>query len=339
MDDAESSEPGLGTAGGPGSPRVTVVCVPRDHYSDAERGLEALIDHTDVPHELVYVLGRAPRDVGRHLRARAAEIGFTLIERDEHLVPNHARNLALARVRTEFVAFVDNDAIVTAGWLGPLLECADDTGASLVGPLQLIGPLEDEAIHLAGGWIELGDTKRPRSIRSIHRYQRLTVGEVPEPLHREACDFAEFHCMLARTQSLDRVGPLDEALLSVREVEDLAMAVAADGGTAWFEPASRVTFLPPKSLRWAELGFVARRWGERANRQSFRYFYAKHDLDASHITAIGFSNAQRRPIFAPVRRTVARLRVRTLERGVAYLLYQLDRALNHAFVRPGRTSY
>lgn len=332
---------GSGSSGAHGgkAPRVTVICVPRDHFSDTERSLEALIERTDVPFELVYVLGRAPRDVVEYLRRRQAEVGFTLIERDEHLVPNHARNLGLRRATTEYVAFLDNDAIVGPDWLGPLVRCADDTGACLVSPLQLIGPLENEAIHFAGGWIELDETTSPRPLHTELRYQRLYVSEVPEPMTRVACDFAEFHCMLARRTTLEEMGGLDEALLSTREVLDLGLEVSAHGGSVWFEPESRVTYLPPKRLRWSEVGFMARRWGERANRQSYEHFYAKHDLDTSSAANIGSANARRRTIYEPIRSAVAKLRVRPIERGVAFVLYRLDRLVNHLFIRPGRTSY
>lgn len=152
------------TTGQDDEPRVTVVCSPRDHYHDAAESLEILIRHTSEPFDLVYVIGKPSRDVRAHVRAEAARVGFTLIERDEHPVPNHARNLALERVGTEYVAFIDNDTIVSPGWLQALVACADETGAALVGPLQLIGPLEDQLIHLAGGFIDI-DT-RPDPTRS-----------------------------------------------------------------------------------------------------------------------------------------------------------------------------
>ena len=334
---------GVGRDGGePGradEPRVTVICVPRDHYHDAVRSLDALLQQSAAPFELVYVLGRAPQDVRDQVRREAARVGFTLIERDRHLVPNHARNLAMADVDTEYVVFLDNDAIVTPGWLSSLLACADETGAALVGPLQLIGPLEKGIVHLAGGFIEIDDSVSPRPIRRTHRYQWRRVDQLPVPLDRERCDFAEYHCVLARTDVLRAIGPLDERLLTVREVEDLAFQVAAHGGEVWFEPESLVTFAPPTSLRWSEVGFISRRWGERANRQSFEYFLDKYDLDRSELTALGFANAQRRPMFGSIRQVLGRLGSDRLERALDYGLHLLERPVNRLLVRPGRTSY
>jgi GT2 family glycosyltransferase len=320
-------------------PRVTAICVPRDHYHDAVNSLDALLQHTGAPFELVYVIGRAPRDVRDHVRREAARVGFTVIERDRHLVPNHARNLAMAEVDTEYVAFLDNDTIVTPGWLSSLISCADETGAALVGPLQLIGALEKGIVHLAGGFIEIDDSVSPHPIRRTHRYQAQPVDQLPVPLDRARCDFAEYHCMLARTDVLRAIGPLDERFLTAREVEDLAFQVARQGGEVWFEPESLVTFEPPTSLRWSEVGFISRRWGERANRQSFEYFLEKYDLDRSELTALGFANAQRRPMFGSIRRVVGRLGSDWLERALDYGLHLLERPANRLLVRPGRTSY
>ncbi len=215
------------------------------------------------------MLGRAPRDVRDRVRHEAERAGFALIERDEHLVPNHARNLALPEVATEYVAFVDNDVIVEAGWLDALVACADETGVAVVGPLQLIGPPEEHAIHLTGGLIEIDESVTPHPVRITHRHQGPHEHEVPEPLVRERCDFAEFHGMLARTEVVRAVG-LDEAFLSAREVEDPALKVAAACGTCWFEHAARATFLPPERVRWSEVGFLSHRVGGAGQRRQLR---------------------------------------------------------------------
>jgi hypothetical protein len=46
--------------------RVTLVCTPRDHHSHAAESLDALLEHTDPPFELVYVIGRAPDEALLH---------------------------------------------------------------------------------------------------------------------------------------------------------------------------------------------------------------------------------------------------------------------------------
>jgi hypothetical protein len=318
---------------------VTVVTVPRDHYADAVESLDSILERTDIPFRLVYVLGKAPLAVRDEVRRRCTDLGFLLLEHDGYPVPGHARNEGVARVRTPFVAFVDNDAVVAPGWLGSMLRCLEETGGDQVGPLQLIGPLEDEAVHVAGGFIEIDDTTTPRRFKAIQRHQRHYVAEVADQLRREQCDFAEFHCTLMRRSVFEKTGPLDEALLSSREVEDLGMAVREAGGTIWFEPDARVTYFPATRVGWRDAQLLSRRWGERANRQSFEHFFTKHGFDRRDMTALGHANCQRRPIFGSLRAVAAKPGVPLIEKLVMKPFYVVERGLNWLFVRPGRTSF
>jgi len=114
---------------------TTVVTVPREHFSTAPLSLSRLLDHTCAPRRLVYIDGGSPRRWRRELEQLAIEHDFTLVRTDCFLTPNEARNLGFGFVDTEFVAFVDQDVIVSPNWLGALESCAADTGATIVGPL------------------------------------------------------------------------------------------------------------------------------------------------------------------------------------------------------------
>jgi hypothetical protein len=117
-------------------PVVTIVVVPRERFTYAPQCLESLYAHTDVPFHLVWVDGGSPSSIRHYLRAQAAVRGFELVQTDHYLWPNRARNLGLRRVRTPYVVFMDNDVVVAPEWLGALVRCADETGATVVGPLN-----------------------------------------------------------------------------------------------------------------------------------------------------------------------------------------------------------
>ncbi len=108
---------------------ATVAVVPRERFSLTRRSLETLLDHTEPGVELIYIDGGSPPEVRDYLERRSAERKFRLIRTNDYLAPNVARNMALAHVRTKYVVFVDNDAIVSPGWLAPLVDCAEATGA------------------------------------------------------------------------------------------------------------------------------------------------------------------------------------------------------------------
>ena len=100
---------------------VTVAVVPRERFSLTERALTNLYEHTTVPFNLLYVSAGAPNGVQKYLESASDQRGFRLIETPRCLSPNQARNLALGEVATKFVVFLDNDALVTPGWLERLI--------------------------------------------------------------------------------------------------------------------------------------------------------------------------------------------------------------------------
>lgn len=325
------------------TPRVTVACIPRDHLSDVLTALDALLAtlaDEPVPHELVYVVGLTPPALLADIRARADEHGFRVLELDGVPVPGAARNLVLAETEAEYVAYLDNDVVPAPGWLSALVRCADETGAAQVAPLQLVGPLDLQAVHVAGGMVHLGEGS-PRSFEPEFVGQGSYVHEVAHQLVRRRCDFAEFHLQLNRVEALRAVGGSDELLLTGREVEDTSMRLAAAGGEVWFEPEAVATFLPPTCSRsWTEVRIMSRRWSERANRKSWERFIAKHDLDDGDLSHMGFANGLRRANTGLVKRAVAD-KLPGTKAGKAFMkpFYAVERTLNWLLVHPTDTRY
>lgn len=260
-------------------PLVTVVVVPRERFSVARRALDALFASTPEPFRLVYIAAGAPPALARCLAAQARERGFQLVEDRRVLAPNQARNLALPYVGTRYVAFIDNDVLPEPGWLGALLRCAEETAASIVGPLYYIGDRDERVVHMAGGeaHFEMGAGRRRFVER--HRLSQQRVEQVRDRIHRERCEQMEFHCMLIRRDVFDRLGPLDEDLRSMAEHTDLCLQVQRAGGTIYFEPAAEVTYVTSGRLRAGELAYFARRWSEGWTEATIDRFCEKWDLD------------------------------------------------------------
>lgn len=253
---------------------VTVVMVPRQRFSFARRALENLFAQTG-PCRLVYVDAGSPPPLRRWLESEAGRRGFRLLRSDAYLSPNEARNLGLQEVDTEYVVFVDNDVLVAPGWLTPLVRCAEETGAWIVGPLYCIGEPLFRTIHMAGGVLHFEDRPGGRRLIDHHRLSNQPLALYRGELVREPCEFVEFHTMLVRRDVFDRVGPLDEALLSTPEHLDLCLLVRAAGGSVWFEPESVVNYVPATRLRRGDARFYMLRWSERWNRASLAHFKRK----------------------------------------------------------------
>jgi GT2 family glycosyltransferase len=314
------------------APDVTIAVVPRERFSKSAAALENLLARTPPPFELIYVDGGSPPKVAEFLRRKAAERGFRLIRTERYLTPNEARNLALPHVKTRYVVFMDNDVFVEDGWLAPLVECAEETGAWVVGPLSFEGEPEEQRIHLVGGRMAVVEQNGKRRIETEHFLSHRRLADVSEPLVRKPCDFAEFHLCLVRRAAFDATGPLDERLMSSREHLDFCLLVKRAGGTVWVEPRSRNTYMTPPPLDWTDLPFFLRRWSEARNEISFRHFCEKWDLDIAHLAERKRkANLRRLAVLRPVRRRVERALGKRgaglFDRALAAVEPSLNRAL------------
>jgi GT2 family glycosyltransferase len=263
-------------------PRVTIVISPRERFSFTRENLESIYENTNTPFSLVYVDGGSPIEIKQYLEAQAQERGFKLIRTEQYLAPNQARNLAIPHVDTEFILFVDNDVLVNPNWLNLLIQCADETTATVVCPLTCIGKKINETIHLAGGeariYEEETETGTVRKVHEKHYFVNRPVADVQDQLHRKQCEFAEFHCMLVRTEIFSRIGRLDEGLINTREHIDFCMSVTNVGGTIFCEPASVVTYVPDLPFNFADLSFFLLRWSDAWELESLDYFQKKWNL-------------------------------------------------------------
>ena len=243
--------------------QVTIVVVPRERFSCTRESLESIYQYTEIPFKLVYVDGNSPKQVQQYLQKTAQEQEFQIIRTDYYLTPNHARNLGLAQVDTKYVVFLDNDVVVSSGWLNHLVKCAEETEAAVVGPLMCQDEPLHEIVHFAGGESHIWTDKTGRRrLREKMYKQGQRVGDVRPQLQRQQTELAEFHCVLIRTEIFERIGRLDEAFFNTKEHLDFCMSVRESGGTVYFEPDSLVTYVPGPPLKLSDLHYYMLRWSD-----------------------------------------------------------------------------
>ena len=211
-------------------PAVTIVVVPRERFSYSQTSLESLYANTHLPFRLIYVDGGSPGPIKRYLKIQAAERG---IPAD----PHGALSLAQpgAQYRSAPGGYQVRPVPRQRRGSRPRLasgaaQCAEETNASLVGPLYCIGQPVHQVIHMAGGEACIREAEGRRTLYEKHRFWNERVSDVRPQMRRESCELVEFHCLLARAEVLRRLGPLDEALFSTREHLDLCFTVRQAGG-------------------------------------------------------------------------------------------------------------
>jgi GT2 family glycosyltransferase len=313
--------------------RVTVALVPRERFALTPKVLDALFFHTQVPFRLLVIDGGSPRRFAEELEVLAREHQFRLIRASGYLSPNQARNLAAGYVETEYVVFIDNDVVVTAGWLEALMACADETGAAIVTPLTCQGPELHREIHCAGGklFIEKRRTSFGRESRHLVEemyHQGERVDDTREKLVRQRTGLAEFHCVLVRASVLKDLGGFDEGFLSTKEHLDFCLSAKDRGQEIWFEPASLVTYLLGVPLATDELRYFMLRWSDSWDRKSLKHFRRKWRLSGDWYflrRALVRGWRRRKAIYWPLTAAFGLKKDNLPVNGVFYVL---DRVLN-----------
>jgi GT2 family glycosyltransferase len=315
-------------------PNVTVVMSPRERFNLTPRSLASLYENTEPPFQLIVVDGGSPPSIRRHLERQSAERGFRVIRRDYYLSPNEARNLAIAEVRTKYVAFADNDVLYSPGWLATLIDCAETTGAGIVAPLICVGEPAHSTVHIAGGTYEFVAEDGRRQFKDQQRFMNRPLAEVSHLLRREPCDIAEFHCMLARKSVLDATGPLDERLMSTREHIDFCISAKRLGAEVWFEPASLVTFVQPPPIDASDIPFYVLRWSDEWAIGSMQHFMKKWDchFDLENLRRI-WIEAHRDVAVEPLRRP---LRLLVGRRASAAICLPVRRIMEQVLIPHGK---
>jgi glycosyltransferase involved in cell wall biosynthesis len=270
-------------------PLVTVVVVFRERFSFALQSLNSILKYRNYPFLLHYHDSDSPPSIRRELE-EARDNGELRLFNAGLGTPNQIRNWALSEVSTKYVCFIDNDVLVTDGWIETLVSTAERTEAGIVFPLYLMGELASNRIHMAGGKSTLKKSSKAVYYYEKHRYANASFLWLKIFLKEQPSDFGEFHCMLLRTMMLKEIGGLDEKLCQVNEHLDVALAAKKAGYKIMFQPRSVVSYvyaseqspflicdIKPFINRWSheqaafDIEYFSKKWNVHS-RQNMRKF-------------------------------------------------------------------
>jgi hypothetical protein len=262
-------------------PRVTLVMTVRERYRLTLRSIEDILAKTPIPYRFIFSHGVLPAWLDEALagleKAGRLERRFF----PDLTWPQHLRRAVLDEIDTEFTAFIDNDILVSEGWLERLLQCADETGAGVVGPVYLWGDGDTPPkVHMAGGMLhETLIEGRPRLLKEVHGNIDGDPAAVLPTLKRGPCDFVEFHCMLVRTALARAPGIFDPEIVAVHEHINTCLGIKALGGHTVLEPAVQVTYLAHAEQILEDLPLMRSRWDDNATEASIQAFCRKWNVD------------------------------------------------------------
>lgn len=147
--------------------------------------------------EVLVVDNASPDDSVEHLRALAArDTRFRLLENSRNLGFAAANNQAVEHARGEYLVLLNNDTVVTRGWLPGLLHHLDKPGIGLVCPVTSFSGNES---RIDAAYADLDGLERFAADQRRSNRDRIFDLRM-----------AAMYCVGMRRSTWDAVGPLDE---------------------------------------------------------------------------------------------------------------------------------
>ncbi|MEP6483675.1 MAG: glycosyltransferase [Rudaea sp.] len=210
-------------------PLVSIVIPVFNKIAYTAACLRSLAEHTDGVAFETIVVDDGSTD---HTAERLAQIdGIHVVRNTVNLGFVGSCNAGAAIAKGEFIVFLNNDTVVTSGWLQSLLDCfAQEPDAGLVGS-KLVYP--DGRLQEAGG-IVFRDG-------SGWNYGRYDDPADPRYNFRREADYCSGAAIMLHREFFAKLGGFDERYApAYYEDTDLAFATRAAGKKVFVEPRSTV---------------------------------------------------------------------------------------------------
>ncbi|HEX3454707.1 MAG TPA: glycosyltransferase, partial [Gaiellaceae bacterium] len=263
----------------PSDPVATVVVVSRDRWSLAVPTLEHLLSRTDPRHPMVLVESQAPRHVAAQL-GRFEALGRVRIARRGHqLGGNEARNIGADGATTEWIAFVENDCLMSDEWLERLIEFGESHDAASVFPAYLTDGPTGPIVHGVGADLRVDGPDGCRTLREIHYELERPWFQVAREIGPVERVQSEPHALLIRRSMLEQMGGLDAGLWSWFDHVDLGLHHQRLGAPSWLVPDVTCTYLEPPPVSLTDLSSFLVRWSRDWYTRSLDHLCATWALD------------------------------------------------------------
>jgi len=205
-------------------PIVSIITLTFNKAAFTYQHLESILAHTDVPYELI-IVDKGSTDETTYLLDRVENV--TIIKNDENSGFIKGCNQGANKAKGKYLLFLNNDVIVTPGWLSNLVKTIENypkcgaVGCKLIwhnGRLQEAGSI----IWSDGSALGYGQGDNPMR---------------PEYSYLREVDYCSGACLLVRKDLFQSLGGFDERYIpACYEDSDLCLGIWGLGYKVVFQP-------------------------------------------------------------------------------------------------------
>ena len=254
----------------PSTAQASIIILTFNNLDYTRMCLESVCSRTDPPGYEIVVVDNASHDGTqqflKEFAGRHAPVKLVLNETNQGFATGNNRGAAAASA--EYIVFLNNDTVVTPGWLSGLIRHLQDPAVGMVGPVTNSSanecriPVDYEAIQDMEAF--------------AGRYTDARQGQARE------VSMLPFQCVAMRRAVFEEIGPLDERFgIGMFEDDDYALRVKQKGyrilcaedvfihhwGSASFSTLDRREYLHIFSTNWRQF---EEKWGIRWHPPSYQ---------------------------------------------------------------------
>jgi GT2 family glycosyltransferase/Tfp pilus assembly protein PilF len=198
---------------------TSIIILMHNHLEHTRKCVKGIRKHTPETHEIIFVDNGSTDSTVKWLQGQVRENkNYHLIENKKNVGVAKGRNQGINLSQGEFILVLDNDVVVSEGWLTGMLEClnrAPDTG--IVGPMTNNCTGLQQVIDDTYSSVEHFD-KYAEKFREKYCHRRIP--------YRNVAGF----CMLFKRSLTEKIGLLDERFDTGHfEDEDFCWRSALEG--------------------------------------------------------------------------------------------------------------
>jgi|GEM_PF-2348977 len=199
-------------------PMVSVIIVTFNNLDYTKLCIEGIYEKTAYPNLEVIVVDNASTDGTREYfsKLQTTHSDIKIIFNEENLGFAKANNMGVEVSRGEYIIFLNNDTVVTRGWISELIKYFKDPSVGMVGPVT--NSIGNEA-KINGDYRDLSEMEQ-----FAERYTAKHKGVSFE------ISVLALYCAVLSRKAIDKVGLLDEQfLIGMFEDDDYALRLKKEG--------------------------------------------------------------------------------------------------------------